>query len=97
MTPLPAARHGVDQLVDRLLGADIDALGRLIENQHLRSGIEPAGDQDLLLISSGEMIDGLVLRLGRNAKPCQSVLGWPRARAADRGQNRGHNRRGSRR
>ena len=68
MTPLPARRNRIDQLVNRLLGADVDALRRFIENQHLRSGVEPARDQDLLLIATGEMVDEVVLRLGRHAK-----------------------------
>src|SRR5262249_3940757 len=38
-----------------------------------RSGVEPAGDQDLLLIASREMVDRLILRPGRNAKPCNQV------------------------
>jgi len=43
------------QLVDFALGADVDALRRLVENQHLRLRRQPAGHRDFLLVASGQI------------------------------------------
>ena len=41
-----------DQLLDLGLGADVDAAGRLVEDEHLRLGDQPAGQQHLLLVAA---------------------------------------------
>ena len=46
--------EAADEGVDLGAGADIDTAGRLIEQQHSRAVHEPAGEEDLLLVSSGE-------------------------------------------
>ena len=43
-----------DQLVDLVFRAHVDAAGRLVQQQHLRLGQEPAADDDLLLVAAGE-------------------------------------------
>ena len=50
------ARGGqpVDQAVDGDAGADVDALRRLVEDEEVGIGEEPAGDDDLLLVAAGQ-------------------------------------------
>ena len=43
MTPMSRLRELVDDPVDLRLGADVDAAGRLVEDQHLGADLEPAG------------------------------------------------------
>ena len=54
MTPLPAAARLVDDAVDVLLGADIDAAGGVVEEQHGGIAQQPARQQDLLLIAAAQ-------------------------------------------
>ena len=42
------------QLVDLVLGADVDAAGRLVEDDHARLHRQPARQHDLLLVAAGE-------------------------------------------
>ena len=49
-----------DQAVDLGLRADVDAAGRLVEDQDARMGHQPAGDQHLLLIAARQVDDRLV-------------------------------------
>src|SRR6478735_10027703 len=44
-----------DELLDLGLGADVDAASGLVEDQHLGLGDQPAGQQHLLLVASGEV------------------------------------------
>ena len=53
----PAARQGVDLTVDVDAGADIDALRRLDEEQHVGVAHQPAGQHDLLLVAATEDAD----------------------------------------
>ena len=46
--------EAADDLVDLALGADVDALSGLVEDQELGLGREPAGEGNLLLIAAGE-------------------------------------------
>ena len=48
-----------DQADDLGVGADVDAAGRLVENEEARLGGEPAREERLLLIAAGEKADGL--------------------------------------
>ena len=50
----PRPAQPLDQVVDLLLGADVDAAGRLVEEQHARRGGQPLADHDLLLVAAGE-------------------------------------------
>ena len=46
-----------DQLVDVGLGADVDASGRLVEDQHRRLDVEPLGEHHLLLVAARQVAD----------------------------------------
>ena len=50
----PLARQRAHQVVDLLLGADVDAAGRLVEQEHPRPGGQPLADDHLLLVAAGE-------------------------------------------
>src|SRR6266487_8101 len=47
----------LNQRVDLRLRTDVDALGRLVEDQNVRSDREPARQRHLLLVASGERSD----------------------------------------
>ena len=68
--------------------ADVDAARRLIENEHLRPGRQPSGDDDFLLIAAAQPPDRR-LGAGRfDRKVANGALGerLPAA-AADEGQS----------
>ena len=48
----------IHQFIDFFLRADIDAAGRLIEQQQLRLEAEPFAEHDLLLIAAGKIAHG---------------------------------------
>ena len=50
-------REPLDQGVDLGLGADVDAAGRLVEQQDAGAGGDPAADDGLLLVAAGELAD----------------------------------------
>ena len=52
---LPLVGEPVDDRVDLVLGADVDAAGRLVEDQHVRVGEDPLRQHDLLLVAAGEL------------------------------------------
>ena len=54
---MPACGRGAEQLVDLRLGADVDAAGRLVEQQQLRLGEQPPAEHDLLLVAARERAD----------------------------------------
>ena len=56
----PGAGQFDHQPVHLDLGADVDPLGRLAEQEDGRPGLQPPGDHDLLLVSPGEGADHLV-------------------------------------
>ena len=58
MTALPRRHEPVDDGVDLVLGADVDAAGRLVEDQHVGIGEQPLRQHDLLLVAAGELADG---------------------------------------
>ena len=45
----------VDDGVDLVFGADVDAAGRLVEDQHLRIGEQPFAQHHLLLVAAGQI------------------------------------------
>ena len=49
-------RHLADQAVDLALGADIDAAGRVVEEEDLRRDLQPLADDDLLLVAARELV-----------------------------------------
>ena len=53
-TPLPRAATAVDDLVDVGAGADVDALGRLVQDDEVGVGLHPLGDHDLLLVAAAQ-------------------------------------------
>jgi hypothetical protein len=54
--------QAAQQLVDFGLRADVDAAGRLVEEQNIAVARQPLGDDDLLLIASRQEPDFLRLR-----------------------------------
>ena len=64
MIPRPSLRELVDQAVDLGLRADVDPARRLVEDEDLRSGRQPAGQHDLLLVAARQLADLLVERRG---------------------------------
>ena len=50
----PLARSLVEGLEQRLARADVDALRRLVEDEQLRLGLQPLGEQHLLLVAAAE-------------------------------------------
>ena len=69
------------QLVDRVLGADVDAARGLVHQHHARLDAQPAREHDLLLVAAGEELHLLVER--RGPRPRGST-----ARRAARGARR---------
>ena len=45
----------VDDRVDLVLRADVDAAGGLVEDQHVGVGVDPLRQHDLLLVAAGEL------------------------------------------
>ena len=79
----------LDQPVDLELGADVDAAGRLVQDQDARLARQPAGEHDLLLVAAGELAH-LLLDAGRADAPgggsarTTSRLSAPRSRKPSR-------------
>ena len=65
----PEIGEFADEFLDLRLGADIDAARRLVEDEQLRVGAEPAREQNLLLIAAAQLADLLLRprRLDREA------------------------------
>ena len=49
--------EGAHQHIELVLGADVDAAGRIEEQQDAALGEQPFGDGDLLLVAAGEGAD----------------------------------------
>ena len=64
MTDSPCSDELGDLALDVGLRADVDAAGRLVEDDELGRGREPAGEQHLLLVAAGE-VAGEQVRVGR--------------------------------
>ena len=60
--PLPGIRELVDDLVDLVLRSDVDASCGLVEDEHLRLGEHPLGQDNLLLVAAGQLADAFVDR-----------------------------------
>ena len=80
--PLPCVGQLVDDRVDLVLGADIDAARRLVEDQHLGVGEQPLRQHHLLLVAAGEVAGHLVdarradvaSACGSRWRPCSSRM-----------------------
>ena len=91
----PCARQLEDQPVDLLLGADVDAAGRLVEQQHARARRQPLADHDLLLVAARERA-GPPARCRCSGSPSRSHrvprqrrTRWPSARRPSRASRSG--------
>src|SRR4051812_2779302 len=51
------ARERAEERVEVVLGPDVDAAGRVVQEQHARAEREPAGDDHLLLVAARERRD----------------------------------------
>ncbi len=69
------------ELVDLMLGADVDAAGRVEAEERPDAAGDPAGDRHLLLIAAGQSSD-----LGGGARVDLQLLGRARRHAAARGR-----------
>src|SRR5687767_50783 len=56
----PRGGELVDERLDLSLRADVDAARRLVEDEERRPRAEPPREEDLLLVSAGELADALV-------------------------------------
>ena len=54
MMVLPCLAMLDDELVDLVLGADVDAARGLVHEEDLRPALEPLAEDDLLLVAAGE-------------------------------------------
>src|SRR3954454_2895287 len=80
-----ALRLGADHAVDLLLGADVHAAHRVVQEDDPRVGGEGAGEEDLLLVAAAQAQDRAVDPGGLDLHARGPVLGEP-ARAARRDQ-----------
>ena len=65
-------------LVDLVLGADVDALGRLVEQEHARVDAQPARQHDFLLVPAAQPV-GRRLDAGRLDVPVPHEVAAERA------------------
>ncbi len=72
MTARPARGQFAHEVVHGGLGADVDALGRLVQDDDLRLGRQPLGDHHLLLVAARQRADILVERGGAQIEPRRS-------------------------
>ncbi len=68
------AREIGDQAVDLGLGLDVDALGRLVQDQNPGCRRQPLGEHDLLLVAAGEGLDRLVVAAEAEPEPLERRL-----------------------
>ena len=78
-----------DELVDLGAGADVDAAGGLVEQQHPAVAQQPAGEHDLLLVAAGEGAHGAGHAVGADVEAGGQLLGAPALLAAGRGSPAG--------
>ena len=83
---MPCADELADQPVDLRLGADVDAAGRLVQQQHARCGGQPLADHHLLLVAARQRA-GRLLRRRRCGSPACRWYAAP-ARSPGRGATR---------
>lgn len=66
-----------DDLAHVDLGADIDAPGWLVEEQHLRRTEQPAGEHDLLLVATRHLVGQTVGIVGFGVQRLEIAAGLP--------------------
>ena len=76
-TEVPVVREAPDDVVDLRLGADVDPTRRLIEEQQFGVREQALGEDDLLLVAAGQLVDRLVDGVRRDAQPLARTR-WPR-------------------
>src|SRR6202034_3997884 len=57
------------ELMQVVLGLDVDPDSRLVDDEDLRLGRQPFGDRNLLLVSAGEIADELSERRRTDVEP----------------------------
>ncbi len=67
-------RIGADEAVELVLGADVDAAGRIEQQQDAAFGEQPLGDGDLLLVAAGKRADARPQRPAVNVDPVEDRL-----------------------
>ena len=70
---MPSAARGRICGVDVGLGADVDAGGRLVEQQHPAGAAQRPGEQHLLLIAAGERVDRRLGAVGADGEARRSI------------------------
>src|SRR5699024_4310431 len=55
---LPLQLH--HQLIHVCLNADVDTTGRAVEDKHIRNCSKPLGENDLLLVTTGKLLNELL-------------------------------------
>ena len=71
-TPPPSGGELVDDRIDLVLGADVDAARRLVHDEDRRLGQQPLREDDLLLVAARQAL-GRLLAIGAGLDP--SMLG----------------------
>ena len=71
MIARPCAGEVGDDAVDLGLGLDVDALGRLVQDQEARVGREPLRQHDLLLVAAGQRLDRLAIAAKAQPQPLE--------------------------
>ena len=66
-TATPASARAADECVDLRAGADVDAAGRLVQQQHPAVAQQPAGQHDLLLVAARQRAPGRSTPAGRTS------------------------------
>ena len=74
-TEQPWRHRLADEVVDLGPGVHVDALGGLVEQQHLGVAAQPPGQDDLLLVAARQRAHLLVLRRRPDEEPADGVAG----------------------
>ena len=69
------ARPAVEEVLELLEGVDVQVVGRLIEQQHVRLGHEHAGQLQAAALAAGEVADEGALPLGGEAESLSQLRG----------------------
>ena len=88
---MPSSARDEDELLDVGLGPDVDAAGRLVEDEQARARRQPAGEDHLLLVAAAQVLDRLVGRRRGDVEELDVALGdlVLLARARGAGTSRG--------